>query len=79
MSKTDLAKLREEIESMSDDQLLERAAHYNAMLRRGRRLTDEGQALISANISLFLACQNELHSRTLSKIERETDREAEGP
>jgi hypothetical protein len=79
MSKSDLAKLREEIEAMSDNQLMNRAAHYNALLRRGRRLVEEGQALISANINLFVACQNELHSRTLSKIERETDREAEGP
>jgi hypothetical protein len=68
-------KLLTDIKSMSDNQLVDRAAQYNANLRRGRKLVAEGKAMIDGTIDLFVICQNELHSRTHRRVEDETDRE----
>lgn len=66
-----------DIQGMSDDQLIDRSAHYNAALRRGRKLMAEGDAIVSANINLFIMCQNALNDRTRRRIDTETDRQCE--
>jgi hypothetical protein len=65
--------LADEIRKLTDNQLIDRAADYNAKLRRGRKLVADGQAIIDSNINAFVMCQNELHHRTTTKVERETD------
>lgn len=62
-----------DVKGLSDSELMDRAARYNAQLRQGRRMVDEGNAIISAAIDPFVACQNEFYSRISQRLEKETD------
>lgn len=63
-----------EIEIMSDNQLIDRAAAHNAALRRGRKMMASGQRIIDANIDAFVMIQNALHARIGKRIEVMTDK-----
>jgi hypothetical protein len=63
----------EPVAGLSDDQLLDRAARYQAELRRGRRMEAEGRAIINANINEFVMCQNEFYIRLSRRVEQATD------
>jgi hypothetical protein len=67
--------LRADLEKMTDNQVVDRAASYNAQLRKGRKMQADGEVLLRENINLFVMCQNELHSRMHRRIELETNRE----
>lgn len=69
-----LNKLLSDIQIMTNNQLIDYAAGYNANIRRGHKLVADGQIIIKSNIDLFVACQNELHARLARKIENETNR-----
>jgi hypothetical protein len=73
------AALLADMASLSDNQLIDHAAHYNALLKRGRLLEAQGAALVRETIGLFTICQNELHARIHRRIEHETDREDRQP
>jgi hypothetical protein len=66
--------LRDDMEGMSDNLLIDRMAGYNAKLRRGRRLVAEGDTILKETINLFVMCQNELNGRMHRRVEHETDR-----
>jgi hypothetical protein len=66
--------LATEIKALSDNQLIARTAGYNALLRYGRKLIDEGQAIVTTNINPYVICKNELDSRLNDRIRQETDR-----
>jgi hypothetical protein len=72
---TEEQRLSADIKTMSDNHLIDRAAGYNLILRRGRKLESDGRALTSKNIVLYVMCQNELYARINRRIERETDRD----
>jgi hypothetical protein len=61
-----------DLKTMSDNQLIDRAAHYNACLRKGRELVKQGNEIVKDAIDLYTICKNELSARLDAKIERET-------
>jgi hypothetical protein len=69
----DQGVMAERAKAMSDSQLLDAAARFNAELRRGRRMEAEGRELINANINEYVACQNEFYSRVSDNIQQKTD------